>query len=576
MDYSLDLGGNFAAKAREDLAAAKELKGGIDEATAALGRFGDKAKASPAAVVPPSAAAPAATAPDAPRGPGRPRKEVSPEVEAERAAKAEAKARAKADAAAQAAAAKAQAAATAAAVGVETAEFKFMRETKAAADLAALKGKQAKTEAYYAKVRAAEGDAAKASDKAHAKKTSNTAAQSAQLSGLAKTAALAGGAALGVAGAGGLARLALGYKGMMQLQGVSYRLGLSFRQLFSGVNPAPVIRAANAFAEQFKKTSVLGHALEGLFTRSFGTLFAGVEKATPYAIAFVQGITLGFLTAENAILRARLAFAPYSLALEEATGDTDGLTIAAELGGIALAALAVKATVAAAPFLPYALAIGAVVAALDQLNKISKEWDENSGAQIIAKLKKDVGLGGDAAPRGVVTGADYDKQLAAAKAKATPAAAANGAETGKQIAAGLVKGMDAGAADVTAAGGRLAQAADAGVKAKAKIKSPSRLMEQNALYMGDGAIRGLDKSGPGVQAAAERNLVPDVAGMGGAGGGARGAGGGNITLQINSPLVQVMAGGGADIEARIMAAAPRLLDEVMRRLALQLGVSVRP
>jgi hypothetical protein len=554
VEYSLDLGGTFAAKAREQLAAAKDLRGGIDEATAALGRYAEKANATPAAVVPSSAAAPAASAPaEAKRPRGRPRKEVDPSapVKATKAAPASV------------------------AVGVETGDFAFMKATKAASDLAALKGKQDKTEAYYAKVRKGEADAAKASDKGHEKKKMQLTAESSQLATLAKGAALAGGAALGVAGAGSLAKLALGYKGVMQLQGVSYRLGLSFRSLFSGVNPAPVIRAASAFAEQFKKTSVLGHALEGLFTRSFGSLFAGVEKATPYAVAFVQGLTLGFLYVENAILRVQLALIPYKSEIDFAIGATSGLETAAQLGGIALAALAVSATVAAAPFLPYAAAIGAVVAALHQLNALQKEWDDNSGSQIWSKLKNDVGITSDAdfakeqrKRQGISTGADAE----AIQSKAVPAAVANG----KQIAAGLAKGMDAGAADVTAAGGRLAGAADAGIRTKAKIHSPSRMTEETAGYMGDGAVVGLDKSGPRVQAAAERNLVPDVAGMGGGAGGGRGAGGGaSITLQINSPLVQVNVARGQAADDAIMATAPRLLDEVMRLLALQLGVPIR-
>lgn len=539
MEWTADLGGNLAARARENVDALKAQKAASDEATAALGRYKGAAGAIPAPIASPAAASPLApSAEPAKRGRGRPRKTP---------------------------------AAAGPAVGEETADFTFMKAQKASSDAAALKGRQAATEAYYAKVRAGESAKGKASAKNHGAAMAQMGAQSSRVTDLAKGAALAGGAALGVAGAGGLTKLALGYKGVMALQGVSYRLGLSFRSLFSGINPAPVVRAATAFADQFKKTSVLGHALEGLFTRSFGTLFAGVEKATPYAIAFTQGVVLGFLHVENAILRARLAVAPYTAGLEKAMGATDGLAVAADLGVVALGGIAIAAAAAAAPFLPYAAAIGAVVAALGQLNALQKEWDNNSGAQIWAKLKQDLG-GAATLPKGMTTGAEYDKLH---PATASPKAATASMEAGKQIAAGVAKGMDAGAPEVAAAGGRLAGAADKGIRTKAKINSPSRMTEEDGRHMGDGAIRGLDKSGPGVQAAAERNLVPNVAGMGG-GAGARGAGGGTLALHFTGPLVQVTSSGAGDIEAALMRAMPRVVDELARLLSIQLGVPVGP
>jgi hypothetical protein len=552
VEFEANLTGNIGTKAHDDAAALRALKGELGAAGDALKKLHDEAaKAAPAAVIPAPEEAPAK------RGRGRPRKPVDPD------APEKAKKKPKEE--------------PTVAVGKETADFKFMRETKAAADVAALKGAQARTEAYYAKVRKLETDALAASASGRDKKASKEKADASGAVSLAKSAALAGGAALGVAGAGGLVKMALGYKGMFALQGISYRLGLSFRSLFSGVNPAPVIRAATAFAEQFKKTSVLGSALEGLFSRAFNGLFSGVEKATPYAIAFVQGVTLGFLYAENAILRARVALAPYSGILDKATSSVDGLTVAAELGGAAIGALAIKGAMAAGPYLAFAAAVMAVAAALDQVNKLSKEWDENSGSQAWSKLKNDLGVTSDAdyaaemkKRQGRTDGADYK-----APPKMPGAAAAAGVDTGAALAAGVVKGMAASEATVAAGGAKLAKAADAGVRAGGEIHSPSRLTRRTARYFGEGVEAGLEDSRAGVQGAADRNLVPTMSGMSGAGGDRLG-GGGSITLQLNAPLVQVMAGAPGDLEAAILRAAPKLKDEIMRLIALSLGVPVGP
>ena len=544
MDYTVDLGGNLAAKAKEDAEALRALKGSLGAAGDALKKLNDEqAKVVPA----PPIAAPGA-APDAPkRGRGRPRKEVDPDAPVK----------------------PKKAAPLATAVGVETGDFTFMKATKASADAAALKGKQTATEAYYAKVRALEASANKDGDSKRAAKATKDKSASTEALTLAKGAALAGAAALGVAGVGSVAKLALGYKGMFALQGISYRLGLSFRSLFSGVNPAPVVRAATMFADQFKKTSVLGDALSGIFSRAFNGLFAGVEKVTPYVIAFTQGIAIGFLTAENYILRAQIALAPYSGMLDGIVSSATGLETAATLGGLALVGIGAKAAIGLVPLLPYAAALAGISLALTQIIGLSKEWDENSSSQIWAQLKQD--LGGDKVkPKGLVTGADYDKLHA--NDKLAPQAGAAGVDTGKQLAAGIVKGMSASEAAVAAGGGKLAMAANTGVRDAAKIKSPSRMMEQNALFMGQGVERGLDKSRAGIQAAGKRNLVPNLGGMSAGGGGGRSTEGATITVEINSPLVTVVASGIADLEAAVLSLEPRIRDAVMRGIALALGV----
>jgi hypothetical protein len=92
--------------------------------------------------------------------------------------------------------------------------------------------------------------------------------------------------------------------------------------------------------------------------------------------------------------------------------------------------------------------------------------------------------------------------------------------------------------------------------------------------MGEGLEQGLGDSGPGVQAAAEKNLVPSMGGasVGGGGGGRSAAA--LPPIQIG-PFIfpELRSGSRDDIEAAISAATPRIVDEVTRFIAIQLGVS---
>jgi hypothetical protein len=343
--------------------------------------------------------------------------------------------------------------------------------------------------------------------------------------------------ALGLAGAMSVTKLALGARGMMQLDAITARAQVNVRQLFRGVDPSPVVRAYNKFSQIFSASTVTGRALGDIFTRSFNALFSAVEKAEPYVTAFAQGIVLGFLYAENAVLRARVALAPYTGALDGVVSSTNLMRVAAVGGGLALAVAAGYAAVAAAPFLAMAAAIAAVAAAFEQATKLSKEWNDESGGEIWSKLKSDLGITSQSdreKEQGITQGDAYDRQqrelaakaaskpaataLAAAAGASTQAAAAKGADpgaaaaagqaSGAAMAAGMVAGMKAGQGAVAAAGADLAAAADKGVRDKAEIRSPSKLFRRTAEHIPEGAAQGIRAKADDVQRAADEALVP--------------------------------------------------------------------
>lgn len=370
-------------------------------------------------------------------------------------------------------------------------------------------------------------------------------------------------AATGAAGFAGLAKIAIGYKAISQIQGILSRAQLGFRQLFSGVNPQPLVRALDLFSRNFTAQTATGRAMGDAMTRAFNGIFRAVEAAEPYVTAFGQGILLAFLYAENAVLRARVALAPYTGALDGVVSSTTLLRVAALGGGIALVAAAGYAAVAAAPFLAMAAAILAVAAAFEQATKLAKEWDENSSSQIWRQLKSDLGIMSTEERNkasGIVTGDDYDR-MQADKAKAS------GQAVGQAMGAGVVAGMAGAEAAVKAGGEKLAAAAEAGAKAKAEIRSPSRKMRRDVgRQLGEGVALGEEDMRGRVQRAAASSLVPDAPIAGGAV--ARGGG-----VSLTGPLVhvgQIVVGAMGDLGAEVR----RILDVEAGRAAERLGIAL--
>ena len=362
-------------------------------------------------------------------------------------------------------------------------------------------------------------------------------------------AALAGGAGLM-----GIAKIAIGYKAMSQMQGILARTQIGFRQLFAGVDPQPLVRALDRFSKNFTSQTVMGRALGDVLTRSFNGIFAAVEKAEPYVTAFGQGMVLAFLYAENAVLRARIALAPYTGTLDGIVSSTSLMNVAVIGGGIALGVAAGYAVVAAAPFLALGAAIMAVAAAFEQASKLAKEWDGNA---FWNQVKSDVGLSSQA---------DREKELGITVGSDTDKASSAGQATGEAMGAGVVAGMKSSEAAAKAAGESLAAAADAGVRSKAEIHSPARLFRRSGRHMGEGQALGLEDSQDRVQKAAASSLVPDPANLPKLGGGGRGS------VSITAPLLsigQIVVQGAEELRAEVR----RVVDDESARIAELLGLS---
>jgi hypothetical protein len=243
--------------------------------------------------------------------------------------------------------------------------------------------------------------------------------------------------------------LALGYKGMAKMQMISARLSLDVRKLFSGVDPAPIIRAAEKFATLFSKTTSTGRVLSDVIGRIFNGLFGFFEAAEPYAAAFFQGLIFGFLTVENAYLKVRIASLPFLGSLNSMVGAGQLMKVAFYGGAVVLGLVALAAVTAVAPFVALGLAIEKVIG-------LYNEWTGNTVT--LKKVPKSAGAGTGAAPD-------------AGKA-ATPAADATGLAgqaAGAAMGDGLVKGITDKLGAATAAGAALAKAADTGVKGKSSL-----------------------------------------------------------------------------------------------------------
>jgi hypothetical protein len=387
-------------------------------------------------------------------------------------------------------------------------------------------------------------------------------------------AAVVGGvvAAAGVAGGMSLGRLAMGYQGMARLQALGMRTQLQMRQLFRGVDPSPVVRAADRFLTSiFSPATASGKALAGIMSRSFNGAFQAIERIQPYVTGFFKGAVIGALMLENAWLDLRIATFPAIDAFERAHASIDGVRVAGYAGAASIGALALAAGAAVAPFAAAAGAIGAVML---QIEKLSNMWDDNSFGQITKQLKIDLGFdSAEAAEKRIAEGANVTSLASqsrfafeAGKAGAPPPNAL-GEEAGRAYAQGIAAGAAGGADAAAAAGGSLAGAVDKGFRTKAEIHSPSKMAERSAEYIPEGTIKGMRNRASDVQAEADRSLVPQ---MPGGASGAGSAGARSLTLNLS---VQVSGGGAGFDEGAMRTVARHVFGDELRAALASIGFS---
>jgi hypothetical protein len=394
--------------------------------------------------------------------------------------------------------------------------------------------------------------------------------------GLLMAEALKAVAGAAVGGAAGLGRLALGYRGMERLHGITARLSLNFRGLFAGLNPKRALDAFERFTKLFSKQTVTGRVLSGVFARVFDGLSRALETAEPYLAAFAQGMVLGFLHAENAVLRARIAFFPLTSALDRLIGKQTLLRVTMYAGALVFGVIAAAAIASAVSFAVVAGAIGLVVYAVmkavqwfKELLGLSKPLEASlSGIGDVARATgKMLGAGGKGGASGGKAAAATD-----AGALAPPGPAKQGGEeTGLALAAGMLKGILGSLPALHAAGGSMAKGVEAGAKEAGEIHSPSRLTARVGRNLGRGVAVGMEAEAPAIQRTAERALVPDfsragVSALRPAGRSPRAP----SSIQIGPFHFPAYVGDRAELEAWMREAVDRRFREAMAALGLDL------
>ena len=340
--------------------------------------------------------------------------------------------------------------------------------------------------------------------------------------------------ALGVAGGLELSKLALGQRGMAQLQGLTARAGLQVRQLFKGVDASPVTRAADRFFQIFSQATPAGKALASMLGAGFNGFFSLVERAEPLVSGFFKGMIVGGLRVQEAWYGLELAILPVTEALGGIdTSGVDGIALAADAGSVAFRALAVVIDATAA-------GIRATVEAYNALDAAVRRGSMSEAEQIR--------LGNNDRDRAEQVASDARNNAANPNARHQAFSSTNGSKptaqndnaeaagiaTGLTYGGGLAKGMDASADSVNAAGVRLGSAGDKGVRTGADAHSPSRKTEKTGRDMGAGVVVGMEATSGDVQASAATALVPRLPTGGAAGAGASlGGAGGRIVVEVH-------------------------------------------
>ena len=369
------------------------------------------------------------------------------------------------------------------------------------------------------------------------------------------------GAAVGVVAFG--LKAALAFRGMGQFQAQLGRFQQNLKGLFRGVDTTPLIRSMQRAADFFDRNRASGKMMSEILTSGMNLVSRAIEALVPIGEEFVWGLIAGFHLVRGAaysVAATLLSLAgpaiKWGLNLAKGINVAKGAayagigifiavagvlmlmaasTLLTALPFIVLGAaliyigaklyklldvcglakpvlwgVAIVAALMAAPFILVAVVIGALAYATGWLID-----------QIIAGVeafKKWVGIGGE-----VQTATDGIGNAVNGLMTKLPGGD-KASESGKLIGDGLVQGLLGKIPDVQAAGKALANAADQGVKSGAEIHSPAKKFIRNAGQMGAGTVKGLEASGPMVQAAAEENLVPNVPSPFGSPGGEAAAG----------------------------------------------------
>lgn len=217
------------------------------------------------------------------------------------------------------------------------------------------------------------------------------------------------------------ARFGRAARGMLlDLDVMSSKLSESWNALFDGVDFEPVLNMFHEITQLFSQNTATGRALKAIVTALFGPMVESASGATPIIKRFFQGmviaalqVTIGILTVRNWLRRTFGG---------EGRSSIDGMTVALNLGKVAMFGIAAAAGVAllavgavgiaiASPFITIYYLVSRVLMALRAVKNFGRElgaeWRQ-IGSQLVDGLVN--GIKG-AANRAVAAISEFGQSL---------------------------------------------------------------------------------------------------------------------------------------------------------------------
>ncbi len=294
-------------------------------------------------------------------------------------------------------------------------------------------------------------------------------------------------------------------KQMTSTAGLARQLQANVGDIFGGLNIEPVLNGLQTLVNLLDQNSATGRAVKTVFASVFQPLINQAQLAAWAVEAFALGIGIGVLKAYIAV---RPTIAKIAALFDI---DTSGFDLESSLASIAKAGemlapviivLAAGTGVLVAALAGVAAVAGGVLAAafISAGNALRVLW--NTTAPVRAAIEA---LAGVAKSAGSAVLAGFSGAIDQATSFLRGVSLA---PIGADLIAGLVAGITGGASAVANAMTNVAKGALTAAKTALGIASPSRPMIELGHYTGAGAVVGLERETPHVQAAMAAMVEP--------------------------------------------------------------------
>ncbi len=297
----------------------------------------------------------------------------------------------------------------------------------------------------------------------------------------------------------------------------------SLVSMFAGVHVDKLVDGLTELEKSFDENSVSGQALKGIVSDLLNPLFDAIPKLIPYAKAFFQGMVIGALDVQIAVLKAYIAIKDMipdsaKAKLKTLGDDIDVATTAMRAGTIVVGVLAAELAVLTVA----ALALGVIIASPFIL-----------GAAVIAATA--------AAVYGAIGALGQLKNWVSLAGAALSELGGAAWSAASSLVDGLVNGIKNGAGRVVEAVKSLGTSAVKSLNDALGNHSPSRYALEAAANVTHTFADTIDAGAPDARSAMSGLVNPRVAeGAGSGGGSARGGqdsskSGNTFSIVINAP-----------------------------------------